>query len=81
MNTFETSHDTPSGTLFVFPRETSPEELLEFVTEMQSEGIPAEGYHPWWGDATRVQHLMELSTGVAIGGCPFVISSTVRKAG
>lgn len=74
----ERSHATPLCTVFVYPRETSPEELLELLTEMQVSGIPAEGWHPWWGGTTRVQKLVELSTGASLDGHPFVVTGTVR---
>jgi len=76
--TAERTHVTPLCTVLVYSRETSPEELMELLTEMQVEGVPAEGFHPWWGGTARVQKLLELSTGVSAEGHPFIVAGTLK---
>lgn len=67
------STDGPKCVLHVLPRETRPERVLEAVSDLVLAGHEAQGWHPWWGDASRMQRIVELATGQAIDGCPFIV--------
>lgn len=67
------TYETALGTVLAFPRDIPPTELLEYLTELQLDGVSAEAWHPWWGHATRIQHLVEIATGVPLAGRPFIL--------
>lgn len=66
-------HFLPASTLYVFPPGTAPLGIEAFAEQARALGMDAEAWHPFWGNATRVQHVAEILSGVAISGRPFVV--------